>query len=201
MKNTYRTIDIKSDYLLKEKKSKFYGYAFPVSSIKKIKFHIESLQRKHHTARHFCYAYEIGIEDTVFRVNDDGEPRNSAGMPIYGQIQSFNITNILIVVVRYFGGTKLGVGGLVSAYKECAKATIEANKIITKEITIAIQIKFNYTQMNNVMRIIKEYSLEIINKAMHTNCILDITTTRRNNEAVCYQLNRYPEVEVVFLEK
>ena len=201
MKNTYRTIDIKSDYLLKEKKSKFYGYAFPVSSIKKIKFHIESLQRKHHSARHFCYAYEIGIEDTVFRVNDDGEPRNSAGMPIYGQIQSFNITNILIVVVRYFGGTKLGVGGLVSAYKECAKATLEANKIITREITIPIQLKFNYLQMNNVMKIIKEYSLEIINQEMHTNCVLDIITTKTNNEAVCYQLNRYSEIEVVFLEK
>ena len=201
MKNTYRTIDIKSDYLLKEKQSKFYGYAFPVSDTEKIKFYIESLMKKHHSARHFCYAYQIGIEDTVFRVNDDGEPRNSAGMPIYGQIQSFNITNILIVVVRYFGGTKLGVGGLVSAYKECAKATLEANKIITREITIPIQLKFNYLQMNNVMKIIKEYSLEIINQEMHTNCVLDIITTKTNNEAVCYQLNRYSEIEVVFLEK
>ena len=137
----------------------------------------------------------------MFRVNDDGEPRNSAGMPIYGQIQSFNITNILIVVVRYFGGTKLGLGGLVSAYKECAKGTLGANKIITKEIIIPIQLKFNYTQMNNVMRIIKEYSLEIINQEMHTNCNFEITTTRNNNEAVCQQLNRYPEIEVVFLEK
>ena len=183
MKNTYRTIDIESNYLLKEKQSKFYGYAFPVSNSDKVKFYIQSLQKKHHTARHFCYAYQIGIENTVFRVNDDGEPRNSAGMPIYGQIQSFNITNILIVVVRYFGGTKLGVGGLVSAYKECAKATIEANKIITKEITIPIQLKFTYLQMNNVMKIIKEYSLEVINQEMQTNCIFDIITTKSNNEA------------------
>ena len=201
MKNTYRTINISSDYLLKEKQSKFYGYSFPVSDTEKIKFYIGSLQKKHHSARHFCYAYQIGIENTVFRVNDDGEPRNSAGMPIYGQIQSFNITNILIVVVRYFGGTKLGVGGLVSAYKECAKATLEANKIITREITIPIQLKFNYLQMNNVMKIIKEYSLEIINQEMHTNCTFDITTTKTNNKAVCYQLNRYPEIEVIFLEK
>ena len=201
MKNTYRTIDIESNYLLKEKQSKFYGYAFPVSNTDKIKFYIHSLQKKHHTARHFCYAYQIGIENTVFRVNDDGEPRNSAGMPMYGQIQSFNITNILIVVVRYFGGTKLGVGGLVSAYKECAKATIEANKIITKEITIPIQLKFTYLQMNNVMKIIKEYSLEVINQEMQTNCIFDIITTKSNNEAVCYQLNRYSGIEVIFLEK
>jgi len=201
MKNTYRTIDIKSEYLLKEKQSKFYGYAFPVSDTEKIKYYIQSLQKKHHSARHFCYAYQIGIENTVFRVNDDGEPRNSAGMPIYGQIQSFNITNILIVIVRYFGGTKLGVGGLVLAYKECAKATLEANKIITREITIPIQLKFNYLQMNNVMKIIKEYSLEIINQEMHTNCTFDITTTKTNNKAVCYQLNRYPEIEVIFLEK
>tara|TARA_B110000003_G_scaffold144639_1_gene145722 strand:+ start:76 stop:681 length:606 start_codon:yes stop_codon:yes gene_type:complete len=201
MKNTYRTIDIKSEYLLKEKQSKFYGYAFPVSNTEKIKFYIQSLQKKHNSARHFCYAYQIGIEDPVFRVNDDGEPRNSAGMPIYGQIQSFNITDILIVVVRYFGGTKLGVGGLISAYKECAKATLEENKIITKEITIPIQLKFNYSQMNNVMRIVKEYSLEVLNQEMLTNCVFDILTTKTNNEAVCYQLDQYSDIDVIFLKK
>ena len=201
MKNTYRTIDIESEYLLKEKQSKFYGYAFHVSNTEKIKFYIQSLQKKHNSARHFCYAYQIGIEDPVFRVNDDGEPRNSAGMPIYGQIQSFNITNVLIVVVRYFGGTKLGVGGLISAYKECAKATLEENKIITKEITIPIQLKFNYSQMNNVMRIVKEYSLEVLNQEMETNCIFDILTTKYNNEAVCYQLDQYSDIDVIFLEK
>ena len=194
MKNTYRTIGIKSDYLLKEKQSKFYGYAFPVSNTEKIKLYIESLQKKHHGARHFCYAYEIGIEDTVFRVNDDGEPHNCAGMPIYGQIQSFNITNTLIVVVRYFGGTKLGLGGLVSAYKECAKATLEVNKIIIREITIPIQIKFNYIQMNNVMRIIKEYDLEVVNQEIRNDCIFNILTTKNNYEAVCDQFNRYNEI-------
>ena len=201
MKNTYRTIDIESEYLLKEKQSKFYGYAFPVSNTEKIKFHIQSLKKKRNSARHFCYAYQIGIEDTVFRVNDDGEPRNSAGMPIYGQIQSFKITDILIVVVRYFGGTKLGVGGLISAYKECAKATLEENKIITKEITIPIQLKFNYSQMNNVMRIVKEYSLEVLNQEMLTNCVFDILTTKNNNEAVCYQLDQYSDIDVIFLKK
>ena len=194
MKNTYRTINISSDYLLKEKQSKFYGYSFPVSDTKKIKSFIALLQKKHHNARHFCYAYKIGFEDPVFRVNDDGEPRNSAGMPIYGQIQSYNLTNVLIVIVRYFGGIKLGVGGLVSAYKECAKKTLESNKIITRTITLPVQIKFNYLQMNNVMRIIKKYDLEVVNQEMQIDCVFDILTTKDNNEAVCYQLSRYPEI-------
>ena len=194
MKNTYRTINISSDYLLKEKKSKFYGYSFPVSDTKKIKSFIALLQKKHQNARHFCYAYKIGFEDPVFRVNDDGEPRNSAGMPIYGQIQSYNLTNVLIVIVRYFGGIKLGLGGLVSAYKECAKKTLESNKIITRTITLPVQIKFNYLQMNNVMRIIKEYDLEVVNQEMQNDCVFDILTTKDNNETVCYQLSRYPEI-------
>jgi len=194
MKNTYRTINISSDYLLKEKQSKFYGYSFPVSDTKKIKSFIALLQKKHHNARHFCYAYKIGFEDPVFRVNDDGEPRNSAGMPIYGQIQSYNLTNVLIVIVRYFGGIKLGLGGLVSAYKECAKKTLESNKIITRTITLPVQIKFNYLQMNNVMRIIKKYDLEVVNQEMQIDCVFDILTTKDNNEDVCYQLSRYPEI-------
>jgi uncharacterized YigZ family protein len=194
MKNTYRTINISSDYLLKEKQSKFYGYSFPVSDTKKIKSFIALLQKKHHNARHFCYAYKIGVEDPVFRLNDDGEPRNSAGMPIYGQIQSYNLTNVLIVIVRYFGGIKLGLGGLVSAYKECAKKTLESNKIITRTINLPVQIKFNYLQMNNVMRIIKKYDLEVVNQEMQNDCVFDILTTKDNNEAVCYQLSRYPEI-------
>ena len=191
MKNTYRTIDIKSECLLKEKQSKFYGYAFPISDIESVKSSIDFLKKMHHSARHFCYAYQIGVQDLVYRVNDDGEPRNSAGIPIYGQIQSFDLTNILIVVVRYFGGTKLGVGGLVSAYKECAKLTIESNTIITKEITIKIQLKFDYLLMNKVMRVIKEHNLEILKQQMHTTCVFELLTTTKNNDIVCDQFNRH----------
>ena len=191
MKNTYRTIDIKSECLLKEKQSKFHGYAFPILDIESVKSSIDSLKKMHHSARHFCYAYQIGIQDLVYRVNDDGEPRNSAGIPIYGQIQSFDLTNILIVVVRYFGGTKLGVGGLVSAYKECAKLTIESNTIITKEITIKIQLKFDYLLMNKVMRVIKEHNLVILNQQMHTSCVFELLTTTKNNDIVCDQFNRH----------
>ena len=191
MKNTYRTIDVKSESSLKEKQSKFYGYAFPIQDIESVKSSIDSLKKMHHSARHFCYAYQIGIQDLVYRVNDDGEPRNSAGIPIYGQIQSFDLTNILIVVVRYFGGTKLGVGGLVSAYKECAKLTIESNTIITKEITIKIQLKFDYLLMNKVMRVIKEHNLEILNQQMHTSCVFELLTTTKNNDIVCDQFKRH----------
>ncbi len=191
MKNTYRTIDVKSECLLKEKQSKFYGYAFPISDIESVKSSIDSLKKMHHSARHFCYAYQIGVQDLVFRVNDDGEPRNSAGTPIYGQIQSFELTNILIVVVRYFGGTKLGIGGLVSAYKECAKLTIESNTIIIKEITIKVQIKFDYLLMNKVMRVIKENNLKILNQQMDTSCVFELLTTKQNNDIVCDQFNRH----------
>ena len=191
MENTFRTISANSQYLLKEKQSKFFGYAFPVSEIEEVKISIEQLKKTHHTARHFCYAYQIGISSIVYRVNDDGEPRNSAGIPIYGQIHSFNLTNILIVVVRYFGGTKLGVGGLVSAYKECAKLTIEANKIITKDIIVPIQIKFDYSLMNTVMRIVKEYNLEISKQDMSVKCVFDILTTKENNVIVTSQFERY----------
>ena len=194
MANTYRTINVNSEYLLKEKQSKFFGYAFPVSEIEEVKISIEQLKKTHHTARHFCYAYQIGISTIVYRVNDDGEPRNSAGIPIYGQIHSFKLTNILIVVVRYFGGTKLGVGGLVSAYKECAKLTIEANKIITKDIIVPIQIKFDYSLMNTVMRIVKEYNLEISKQDMSVKCIFDILTTKENNAIVTSQFDRYPGI-------
>jgi len=197
MKKTYRTININSESLFKEKQSKFFGFAFSVSEIQAIKKHIDKLKKIHNTARHFCYAYQIGITKTIYRLNDDGEPRNTAGLPIYGQIQSFDLTNILIVVVRYFGGTKLGVGGLVLAYKECAKLTIVANKIITKEITIPIKIKFEYPLMNSVMRIIKEYHLEIENQEMHTSCIFEILTTKKNNVTVSNQFKQNPGIEIL----
>ena len=197
MKNTYRTINTNSEYLFKEKQSRFLGFAFPVSKIQTIKTHIYKLKKTHHTARHFCYAYQIGITETSYRLNDDGEPRNSAGAPIYGQIQSFDLTDILIVVVRYFGGTKLGIGGLVSAYKECAKLTIETNKIITKEIIIPIKIKFEYLLMNSVMRIIKEHNLEIKTQEMHTNCTFEILTTKKNNTIVCNQFKQNPNIEIL----
>ena len=134
IKDTYKTItDASEETLFKEKNSKFFGYAFPIQNEDDVKSHLETIKKQHHSARHWCYAYQIGNR-TIFsyRANDDGEPNNSAGMPIYGQIQSFDVTNILIVVVRYFGGVKLGVGGLINAYKTSAQLALESSKIIDK---------------------------------------------------------------------
>lgn len=178
----YKTIDLPSkETLFKDKNSKFYGYAFPVFSKQEVKLHLETLKKQHHAARHWCYAYQLGTEITTFRANDDGEPNNSAGMPIYGQIQSFNVTNILIVVVRYFGGVKLGVGGLINAYKTSAQLSLEASRILEKTININYNITFDYKNMNKVMRIIKEKQLKVINQKLELNC--NILISVRKNEA------------------
>ncbi len=185
LKDTYKTIANPSEeVLLKEKSSKFFGYAFPVSSQEEIKTHLEHLKKQHFGAVHFCYAYQIGTEKIEFRANDDGEPSNSAGMPIYGQIQSFELTNILIVVVRFFGGTKLGVGGLISAYKTTAQMALEAASIIEKTIDDSFKITFDYKNINKVMRIIKEKKLHVISQKMELNCEIEFTTRKRNVEEI-----------------
>ena len=182
LEDTYKTIEKPSkETLFKEKGSKFFGYAFPILSEDDVKNCLEELRKKHHSARHFCYAYQLGIEKNKFRANDDGEPNNSAGLPIYGQIQSFEVTNILVVSVRYFGGTKLGVGGLISAYKTSAQITLEVSEIIEKTIDIHFQLKFGYEMMNAVQRIIKEKNIEIINQKLEMDC--EYTISVRKNDA------------------
>ena len=129
--DSYLTIAAASlPVLFKEKNSKFFGYAFPVTSEDEIKFHLEKLRKQHFGAGHFCYAFQLGTDTISFRANDDGEPSNTAGMPIYGQIQSFGLTNVIVVVVRFFGGVKLGVGGLISAYKTAAQMAIPQPALI-----------------------------------------------------------------------
>ena len=185
LKDTYKTIANPSEEVLfKEKSSKFFGYAFPVSSQEEIKMYLEHLKKQHFGAVHFCYAYQIGTEKIEFRANDDGEPSNSAGMPIYGQIQSFELTNILIVVVRFFGGTKLGVGGLISAYKTTAQMALEAASIIEKTIDVSFKITFDYKNINKVMQIIKEKKLHVISQKMELNCEIEISTRKKNAEEI-----------------
>lgn len=182
-KDTYKTISAPSEEILfKEKNSKFFGYAFPISTEEEVKVHLEQLKKQHFSARHWCYAYQIGTEKITFRANDDGEPNNSAGMPIYGQIQSFEVTNILIVVVRYFGGIKLGVGGLISAYKTAAQMSLENATIIEKTIDVFFKLTFDYKNMNKVMRVIKEKNLEIVSQKMEMNCEIIISTRKKNAE-------------------
>ena len=185
IKDTFKTIATSSEEVLfKEKSSKFFGYTFPVSTHEEIKTNLELLKKQHFGAVHFCYAYQIGTEKIEFRANDDGEPSNSAGMPIYGQIQSFEITNVLIVVVRYFGGTKLGIGGLISAYKTTAQMALEASEIVDKTIDVNFKITFDYKNMNKVMRIIKEKKLVIISQKMESNCEIEISTRKKNAEEI-----------------
>jgi uncharacterized YigZ family protein len=183
--DTFKTISSPSEEILfKEKNSKFFGYAFPIISDEEVKPIIEVLRKKHFGAGHFCFAYQFGTDKIQFRANDDGEPSNSAGTPIYGQIQSFGLTNILVVVIRFFGGTKLGVGGLISAYKTAAQLAIEASEIIEKTIDVHYIVSFDYKNMNKVMRIIKEKNLEVISQKMEESCEIEIATRKKNAEKI-----------------
>jgi len=187
LKDTYKSITQPSEEVLfKDKNSKFFGYAFPIHSEDDAKIHLEELRKKHHQARHWCYAWQIGkeVQDHQFRANDDGEPSNSAGMPIYGQIQSFEVTNILIVVVRYFGGVKLGVGGLINAYKTAAQMALEASDILKRTIDERFVLQFDYPEMNIVMRVIKEHNLNIIEQDLGLDCKIYIAIRKKNAEAI-----------------
>jgi len=196
-KDTYKTIKSAPEAVLfKDKNSKFFGYAFPVSDDQAVKTHINSLKKEHHAARHWCYAYQIGTENISYRANDDGEPNNSAGMPIYGQIQSFDVTNILIVVVRYFGGVKLGVGGLIHAYRTAAQLSLEASTIIEKTINIEYLITFDYKNMNTVMRIIKEKQLKITNQKLEMDCQIAISVRKKEAESIFNIFNRLYEINI-----
>lgn len=169
----YRTLQNITQGLYKEKGSKFIAIAIPVDSVDEVRLQLEQLRKRYHDARHHCYAYRLGEEPYEFRYNDDGEPSGTAGKPIFGQIQSFELTNVLIVVIRYFGGVKLGTGGLIQAYRTTAKDAVENGKIITKTWKILLEIRFNYLQMNDVMRIIKDEGLRIIHQeSQGQSCIL-----------------------------
>ena len=174
--DTYKTIASSvQEVIFKEKSSKFLGYAFPVTSEEEIKAHLEAVKKEHFSARHWCYAWQLGHgTNQRYRANDDGEPNNTAGIPIYGQIQSFELTNILVIVVRYFGGIKLGVGGLVQAYKTTAQLTLQEAEIEEKLITEELCIRFDYPLMNKVMRVVKEQNLNITQQLLTENCELHL---------------------------
>lgn len=174
--DTYKTIASSvQEVIFKEKSSKFLGYAFPVTSEEEIKAHLEEVKKAHFSARHWCYAWQLGYgTNQRYRANDDGEPNNTAGIPIYGQIQSFEFTNILVIVVRYFGGIKLGVGGLVQAYKTTAQLTLQEAEIEEKLITEELRIRFEYPLMNKVMRVVKEQNLNITQQLLTENCELHL---------------------------
>lgn len=195
--DTYKTLAGPSEEtLFKEKNSKFFGYAYPINSEDEVKGIIEGLKKQHHSARHWCYAFQLGTDKIYYRANDDGEPNNSAGMPIYGQIQSFGLTNVLVVSVRYFGGVKLGVGGLITAYKTSAQMALEASEIIEKTIDVHYTLKFGYQNMNKVMRVIKEKNLDIVSQKMEMDCEIVIATRKKNAPMVLEAFENLYEIVV-----
>lgn len=194
--DSYKTINTTYEGTFKEKMSKFYSFAIPVRSIDEIKERLEAYQKQFYDARHVCYAYMLGHKRKEFRANDNGEPSGTAGKPILGVINSFELTDILIVVVRYFGGIKLGTGGLVTAYREAALAALEGVEIIEKTVDGEVCVRFTYPYLNDVMRLIKETDVEIVSQRMEESCEM-IFRTRLGNipmlkerlEAIDYTLD------------
>lgn len=166
--------------IFKDKGSKFLGFAFPLSSEDDVKPLLDNLKKEHHAARHWCYAWQLGVETINYRANDDGEPSNSAGKPIYGQILSKNLTNILVVVVRYYGGINLGVGGLMQAYKTAAQYCLDESKIIRKTLQVEFLLTFEYKDLNKVMRFIKENHLTIISQNMEMICEYKLSIRKKS---------------------
>ena len=178
MEDTYRTIAAPSEGIYVEKRSKFLAFALPVSSVEEVKMHIGRFQKEYYDARHVCYAYMLGAERKEFRANDNGEPSGTAGRPILGQINSRQLTDVSVVVVRYFGGIKLGTSGLITAYKAAAAEALEAAQIIEKTVDEEMTVTFEYPFMNDVMRIVKEESPRILDQSYDTDCVLRLSIRR-----------------------
>lgn len=193
----YQTISKPSEGFYKDKGSKFYAFAFPVYSEDEIKAIQKKLRKKYHDARHHCYAFRLGADKKIFRSSDDGEPANSSGPPILGQIQSKDLSNILIVVIRYFGGTKLGIPGLIKAYRTAALDAINNGKIISKTENINFKIEFEYPEMNSVMRIIKEENLDLINQKSELNCEITLSVRKKNVNSIIDRFKKINNLKVV----
>ncbi|MCX6248323.1 MAG: YigZ family protein [Bacteroidetes bacterium] len=176
--DTYQTISSASQGIYKEKGSKFIAHAFPVSTEENVKTHLALLRKEYHDARHHCYAYCLGADKSAWRVNDDGEPSGTAGKPIFGQIQSNDLTDILIVVIRYFGGIKLGIPGLINAYRSATKEALGQASIVTRTVEEVYEVFFEYPMMNDVMRIVKEEHADILGQEFENACKIRFSIRR-----------------------
>lgn len=194
--DNFKTIKGNGEGLYKEKGSKFIGYAFPASTVDEAMNHVNELKAKFHDARHFCFAYRINPVQPQVRANDDGEPSNSAGMPIYNQLLSADLWNVIVVVVRYFGGTKLGVSGLIGAYKEGAAEALKEVKIETEYLTEEVEIEFPYPLMNDVMRLIKELDVDIAEEKMSLNAGYILRIRKSNHALLMKRLQQIHGVKV-----
>lgn len=196
----YLTISKPSEGLFKDRGSKFLAFAYPVSNEDEIKIIQEQLRSDYHDARHHCYAYMLGKDKDVFRANDDGEPSSTAGKPILGQIRSHDLTNILIVVIRYFGGTKLGVSGLINAYKTAADEALKNAKIIKKTLHDIYKLKFDYPEMNEIMRIMKEEQIEQIDQSFELSCSITLALRKADVDKVLSKFDRVENLKIEFVE-
>ena len=195
----YLTLSAQSEGLYKEKGSKFIGYAVACYDEEQAKELLEEWRSNHHQARHLCYAYRFGVDKAKYRANDDGEPNNSAGAPILGQIESYNLTNVLIGVIRYFGGTKLGVGGLITAYRSAAKDAIENGSIVELEVYNWIEISFDYQDMPHIMNLLKKNKIALSNKKFEENCELTLCLEIDYSEVIQKQLKEFYSVKITDL--
>ncbi|MCY1515303.1 uncharacterized protein, YigZ family [compost metagenome] len=197
--DTYKTIKGTSEGIFRDRGSKFIGYAFPIRHEEEIKEMIVRLRSEHPKARHFCWALRLTPDRSIFRINDDGEPSGSAGRPILNTLLSAGLTNVLLVVVRYFGGTLLGVPGLINAYKQAAIAAIGSNEVILKTINDTYELRFDYLQMNEVMRIIKEEQLSIVTQQFNNQCSIQLEIRKGQLDSALNKFHKLQDIEVKFL--
>ena len=197
-KDFFYTIDREATAEFKDRGSKFIAYAFPIEKVEEFKKRLEELKKEHPKAVHHCFAYRIGLDGNTFRVSDDGEPSGSAGRPILGQVDSKQLTNTAIIVVRYFGGTLLGVPGLIHAYKTASALALQVTPIVQKQVEILYLLEFDYTRMNEVMLIVKQSNCRVVSQEMQLFCQLQIAIPKNRLEEVLYRLK---ELRVVELKK
>ena len=201
MQFSYTTIKTEvRDILLKEKGSKFIGFAFPINNEKELKTALEGLKIEHPKATHHCYAFRIGINGENYRANDDGEPSGSAGLPIYNQLLAHNLTNILVVIIRYYGGTKLGVSGLVKAYKESTKMTLEEAEIITKELATELKIHFKFHQQNVIFSLLNKFNAKVLDFDAQEDCKITAKLNLSEKEKISEILSEIQYITFDFLD-
>ncbi|MBL4592775.1 MAG: YigZ family protein [Flavobacteriales bacterium] len=199
MIDQYQTIETPSEGIYKEKGSKFIAFAYPVFSENEFKEKLQQLKKDYHDARHHCYAFRLGADLQQYRFSDDGEPSSTAGKPIFGQIQSFKLTNIAIIVIRYFGGTKLGVGGLITAYRAAAKDAIENANIISRTVDNVYEIQFGYEIMSDVMNFIKKQNLEVISQTLEEKGVIQFRIRQSEAESIVELLKKIEGLKIEFL--
>jgi uncharacterized YigZ family protein len=192
----YNTIEVPGTAEFKDRGSKFIAYAYPIAEVNDFKEKLAALKKEHPKAVHHCFAYRLGLDGNTFRVSDDGEPSGTAGRPILGQIDSKQATNILIVVVRYFGGTLLGVPGLINAYKMVSSMVLQVTAVVPKPILISYRVQFDYTQMNDVMKLLKQFECTVLKQETQLFCSVEIGVPKNRQEELLYKLRDLRGVEV-----